>query len=115
MRASEAVLLQFFLGSPVFAVAALLFAVYLRGRLKLRWLLVTVAVLLCSSFALAGAVAIWRFWPSGFGDIMAVQFLNLPALFASVLIFPAFGLFFLFRSKPNNRLVRTSETTRHVS
>jgi hypothetical protein len=92
VSASEIVILQLYLGSPVFSLAALTLAFFLRVRLKIRWKLVLFAVLSCSVVALAGSIAIWHFWPNVFGDIMAVQFVNIPALLASIPLFLIVGL-----------------------
>jgi membrane-bound metal-dependent hydrolase YbcI (DUF457 family) len=105
--ASEIVLLQLYLGSPVFGLAALILAFFLRSHLKISWLSVLFAVLSCSAVALATSIVIWYFWPSAFGDIMAVQFVNLPALLASIPVFAIVGLFLYYRQKPNNGMQPT--------
>lgn len=87
IKLSELVLLQVVLGLPVFLINVLVQGFYLRKVRRLHFLPLIVAVISTLVAALPGSLVVWAFWPFS-RDIMALEFVNLPALISCLLLTP---------------------------
>jgi len=88
----ELLVLQGYLGAPVFLVAATLVGYFLRARRRRSYLLVATVYLTLPLFAVPVAAWIWSIWPFAF-DIMAGGFVNLPAVTSCAMLAPVTTLF----------------------
>jgi len=88
----ELLVLQGYLGAPVFLMAAALVGYFLRARRRRSYLLVGTVCLTLLLFAVPVAAWIWSSWPFAF-DIMAGGFVNLPAVTSCAMLAPVTTLF----------------------
>ena len=81
----ELLALQAYLGAPVILGAAAFVGYYLRSQRRTGYLRVGVT---CTALAVAATLAatvLWNYWPAGL-DIMALEFVNLPAAAACLVL-----------------------------
>ena len=99
---AETLVVQLVLGWPVFLLASFTLGIFLRVRWRLRWLTVFGVSSVALLFSVLVAVVFWRFWPATWGGPILAYFFHLPALCASVLVFPGVALSFrLAAARPN--------------
>ena len=83
----ELLVLQAYLGAPVILGAAAFVGYYLRSQRRAGYPRVGVTCTALAASATLAATLLWNYWPAGL-DIMALEFVNLPAAAACLILTP---------------------------
>jgi len=86
---SELIILQLYLGSPVYLIAIVIELFYAHKISHVRLANVRTIVIISSCFivSILLSLVVWHIWPIKF-DIMIFQFINIPCVVAQIFVLP---------------------------